>query len=128
MFSFEYCKIFKSNHFERTSAGSGFLNCCFWFFKTYTDYRRAAAFCCFCSHQRCSVKTVFLKILLSSQENTYARVSFWIKLYASGMAQEPFLQILWNLKTPFFIKHLRRLLLHHILTIKNFYYYLVSVL
>ena len=30
--------------------------------------------------QRCSVKKVFLEILQNSQENTYARVSFLIKL------------------------------------------------
>ena len=34
--------------------------------------------------QRCSVKTVFLEISQNSQENTCARVSFLIKLHASG--------------------------------------------
>ena len=44
--------------------------------------------------QRCSVKKVFLKISQNSQENTCARVSFKF------------------LRTPFFIEHLRWLLLH----------------
>ena len=35
------------------------------------------------SHQRCSIKMVFLKITPNSQENTCARVSFLIKLWAS---------------------------------------------
>ena len=35
--------------------------------------------------QRCFVKTVFLEISQNSQENTYARVSFSIKLQASGL-------------------------------------------
>ena len=34
--------------------------------------------------RRCSVKKVFLEILQNSQENTCARVSFLIKLQASG--------------------------------------------
>ena len=37
------------------------------------------------SHQRCSVKKVFLEILQNSQENTCARDSFWIKLQAWGL-------------------------------------------
>ena len=35
--------------------------------------------------RRCSVKKVFLEISQKSQENTYARVSFLIKLQASGL-------------------------------------------
>ena len=35
--------------------------------------------------QRCSVKNVFLEISQSSQENTWARVSYLIKLQASGL-------------------------------------------
>ena len=35
--------------------------------------------------QRCSVKNVFLENLQNSQENTCARVSFLIKLQASGL-------------------------------------------
>ena len=38
-----------------------------------------------CSHRRCSVKKVFLEISQNSQENTCARVSFLIKLQASGL-------------------------------------------
>ena len=34
--------------------------------------------------QRCSVNKVFLEISQNSQENTCARVSFFIKLQASG--------------------------------------------
>ena len=37
--------------------------------------------------RRCSVKKVFLEILQNSQENTCARVSFLIKLQASGRPQ-----------------------------------------
>ena len=33
----------------------------------------------------CSVKKVFLEISQNSQENTYATVSFLIKLQASGL-------------------------------------------
>ena len=40
--------------------------------KTFMTYRS--------SHQRCSVKKVFLEISQNSQENTCARVSFLIKL------------------------------------------------
>ena len=36
------------------------------------------------SHHRCSVKKVFLEIWRNSQENTCARVSFWITLQASS--------------------------------------------
>ena len=35
--------------------------------------------------QRCSAKKVFLEISQNSQENTCARVSFLIKLQASGL-------------------------------------------
>ena len=37
---------------------------------------------------RCSVKKVFLKISQNSQKNTFARVSFLIKLQVSGL--QPF--------------------------------------
>ena len=37
---------------------------------------------CISSHQRCSIKKVFLKILPNSQENTCARAFFLIKLQA----------------------------------------------
>ena len=35
--------------------------------------------------RRCSIKKVFLEISQNSQENTCARVSFLIKLHASGL-------------------------------------------
>ena len=38
---------------------------------------------CKSSHQRCSVKKVFLEILQNSQDSTCARVSFLIKLQAA---------------------------------------------
>ena len=38
--------------------------------------------------RRCSVKKVFLKISDNSQENTRARVSFLIKLQASGLLKK----------------------------------------
>ena len=38
------------------------------------------------SRQECSVKKVFLEILQNSQENTCARVSFFINLQASASA------------------------------------------
>ena len=50
--------------------------------------------------QRCSVKKVFLEIKQNSQENTCVRVSFLIKLQAEVCEL-----------TPFFIEHLRWLLL-----------------
>ena len=37
------------------------------------------------SHQRCSMKKVFLEISQNARENTCARVSFLIKLQASGL-------------------------------------------
>ena len=37
--------------------------------------------------QRCSIKSIFLEISESSQENACARVSFLIQLQASGLAQ-----------------------------------------
>ena len=47
--------------------------------------------------QRCSVKKVFLEFLKNWQENTCARVSFLIKLQASGPGTGVFLWILsWN--------------------------------
>ena len=40
------------------------------------------------SHQRCSVKKVFLSILQNSQENACARACLWIKLLALGLQKE----------------------------------------
>ena len=42
--------------------------------------------------QRCSVKMVFLEFSQNSQENTCARVSFLIKLQASGLSCRPLLK------------------------------------
>ena len=71
--------------------------------------------------QRCSVKKVFLEISQNSQENTYARVSFFNKV-ASLRSTTLLKKRLWHrcfpvnfvrfLRTPFFIEHLRWLLLH----------------
>ena len=72
--------------------------------------------------QRCSVKKVFLEISKNPQENTCDRVSFLIKLQASGLRSAPLLKKrLWHrcfpvdftkfLRTPFFIEHLWWLLL-----------------
>ena len=69
--------------------------------------------------RRCSVKKVFLQILQNSQENTCARASFLIKLLAPATLLR---KKLWHrcfpvnsakfVRTPFFIEHLRRLLLY----------------
>ena len=75
--------------------------------------------------QRCSVKKVLLKMSQNTQESTCARVSFLIKLQPSGLK-------LWNrcfpvnfvkfLRTPFFIEHLRWLLLHVVFKDQPGYY------
>ena len=69
--------------------------------------------------QKSSVKTVFLKSLQNSQESTCARVSFLIKLQAAPATLLK--KRLWHrcfsvnferfLRIPFFIEHLRWLLL-----------------
>ena len=41
--------------------------------------------CRVCISSRCSVKMVFLNILQNSQGNTFGKVSFLIKLQASGL-------------------------------------------
>ena len=72
--------------------------------------------------QSCSVKKVFLEISQNSQENTCARVSFLIKLQASGLSPTTLLKKrLWHrcfpvnfvkfLRTLFFTNHLWWLLL-----------------
>ena len=113
---------FINTYFERTSA-----NGCFWFFKTDIDHRRAAALCGLCSHHRCSVKKVFVEISVKFT-GKYMCQSFLFNKVAglrpgTGAFSANFVRFL---KTPFFIKYLRRLLLHHILAIKDFYYSLVS--
>ena len=72
--------------------------------------------------QSCSVKKVFLEISQNSQENTCARVSFLIKLQASGLSPTTLLKKrFWHrcfpvnfvkfLRTLFFTNHLWWLLL-----------------
>ena len=69
--------------------------------------------------QRCSVKKIFLKTSQNSQENTCARVSFFIKFQASAcnfIKKETLVQVFFCefceiFKNTFFIKHLRWLLL-----------------
>ena len=72
--------------------------------------------------RRCSVKKVFLDISQNSQENTYVKVSFLIKLQASGLRPATLLKKrLWRrcfpvnlakfLRTTFLIEPLRWLLL-----------------
>ena len=53
--------------------------------------------------QRYSVKKMFLEISQNSQESTYARVSYLIKLQVSGLIPA---------STPFLTEHLRLLLLN----------------
>ena len=65
--------------------------------------------------QRCSVKKLFLETSQNSQENTCARVSFLIKLQASGpnfMKKETLIQVFSCefcevSKNNFFTEHLR---------------------
>ena len=59
VFSCEFCKIFKSTFSHRTPLMAA------------SEKLQAEALV-----RRCSVKRVFFKILLNSQENTCARVSF----------------------------------------------------
>ena len=86
--SCEFCEIFKNTYRAP-------LDHCFWnswgaltlstfqtrFPKQNLLFPEAVA-------QRCSVKKVFLEIAQNSQENTCARVSFLIKLQASGVFWE----------------------------------------
>ena len=77
--------------------------------------------------QRCSVKKVLLEISQNSQENTCARVSFLIKLQASGIRSTTLLKKrLWHwcfslnfakfLRTLFLTEHLWWLLLIFIIS------------
>ena len=67
------------------------------------------------SHQRCSVKKVFLEVSRNSQENTCSRVSFFIKLQAQAcnlikketLAQVFFCEFCKISKNAFFTEHLR---------------------
>ena len=64
------------------------------------------------SHQRCSIKKVFLEISQDSQENTCARVSFLIKLQACNfikketLAQEFSCESCEISKNTFFVEHI----------------------
>ena len=58
--------------------------------------------------QRCSVKELFLEISQNLQENTCAKVSFLTKLQAGACFLVNFAKFL---RTPFFVEHLRWLLL-----------------
>ena len=66
------------------------------------------------SHQKCSVKMVFLEISHNSHENTCARVSFLIKLQ-SLWRRCLFMNFAKFLRTPFSIEHLWWLLLYEII-------------
>ena len=57
--------------------------------------------------RRCSVKKTFLEISQNSQENTCARVSFFVKKEA--LAKVFSYESVKILRTPFLIEHLRRL-------------------
>ena len=67
------------------------------------------------SHQRCSVKKVFSEVSRNSQENTFSRVSFFIKLQAQAcnlikketLAQVFFCEFCKISKNIFFTEHLR---------------------
>ena len=66
--------------------------------------------------QRCSVKKVFLEISQNSQENTCARISFLIKVQASGLNFAKFLKALFP------TEHLRRLPLKQVQHTPKFHY------
>ena len=57
------------------------------------------------SHRRCSVKTMFLKILQNSEENTFARVCNFIK--KDTLAQVFSREFCEIFKNTFFIEHLQ---------------------
>ena len=48
--------------------------------------------------QRCSVEKIFLEISQNSQENTSARVSFLIKLQASGLKYYKYCKYIMNIE------------------------------
>ena len=79
---------------------------------------------------RCSVKKVFLNISQNSQENTCARVSLLITLLnfvkRETLAQVSSVKFVKFLRTLFFTKHLRQLLLFFSLWRKYFFYLRLS--
>ena len=82
--------------------------------KTETRFCRGRS-----SHQRCSIKKVFLEISQNSQESTCARVSFLLKrLWLWDFIKKETLTQVFScnfvkfLRTPFLTEHLRWLLLN----------------
>ena len=67
--------------------------------------------------QRCSVKKVFLNISQNSQENTFARLSTRNFIKKETLAQVFSCELFEILRTPFFIEHLRWLLLFEVLSL-----------
>ena len=68
MFSCEFCELFKNTCFVEDLLKQ----------KDFLKHQTEAVV------QRCSLKKVFLEILLNSQENTFARVSILIKWLTSA--------------------------------------------
>ena len=67
--------------------------------------------------QRCSVKKVFLNISQNSQENTFARPSTRNFIKKETLVQVFSCELFEILRTPFFIEHLRWLLLFEVLSL-----------
>ena len=67
--------------------------------------------------QRCSVKKVFLNISQNSQENTFARLSTRNFIKKETLVQVFSCEVFEILRTPFFIEHLRWLLLFEVLSL-----------
>ena len=67
--------------------------------------------------QRCSVKKVFLNISQNSQENTFARLSTRNFIKKETLVQVFSCELFEILRTPFFIEHLRWLLLFEVLSL-----------
>ena len=93
MFSCEFCQIFKITFFNRTPP------------VTASGKLKAEAVV-----RRCSVKKVFCEILLNSQENTCARVSFSQLQECNLIKIESLTQVFSyefceHLRTPFFRMH-----------------------
>ena len=86
------------------------------------------------SHQRCSIKAVFLKIWQNSQEIPCARVSFLTKLYSwtwNFIKEETLAQVFYCdfceiFKNRFFIEHLRQLLLNRMISMMNHSSFVIS--
>ena len=74
--SCEFCKMFENNLFTETLKSIVSDDC--WFKKLFWRGKEAIA-------GKCSVKKVFFKLLLNSQENSCVGVFFWIELQVSGI-------------------------------------------